>query len=98
MWRVSYVVGVLIVGLGLFLAVGSVYGYTQLDADQTRAERLLAEAAGEEEMRWRQVYIAEIEDDKGSNVVVALGGLAMAVGGTALVVVTRRRRRVSVPS
>lgn len=93
MWRVSYAVGVLLVGFGLFLAVGSVYGYTQLADMLPRAEQRLAEAEGEQELRWRQVDVADIEDDMSTNIVTALGGTVLAAGGVALIAVTRRRRR-----
>ncbi|BCJ73483.1 hypothetical protein CS0771_30270 [Catellatospora sp. IY07-71] len=93
MWRLSYAVGVLLAGLGLFLAAGSVYGYTQLADRLPRAEQRLAEASGEQELRWRQVDVADIEDDMSTNIVTALAGTALAAGGAGLIVTTRRRRR-----
>lgn len=93
MWRLWYALGVALVGFGLLIGAVAVYGYTQLDGELARAEQKLAEAEGEEDLRFRQVQVAGIEDDKSNNILFAVGSLVPVTGGAALIALGRRGHR-----
>ena len=91
MWKLWYVVGVVLAGFGLLIGAVAVYGYTQLVDEQAYAEQLLPQSEGEAEFRMRQVRIAGIEDDKANNIVIGVGSLVPIAGGVGLVVLSHRR-------
>ncbi|GAB4052098.1 hypothetical protein [Catellatospora paridis] len=93
MWRLWYALGVVLVGFGLLIGAVAVYGYTQLDGELAHAEQKLSEAEGEEDLRFRQVQVADIEDGKSNNVLFAVGSLVPVAGGVGLVALGHRGRR-----